>query len=134
MDPLASFNGCNGHDNFGAAVCAGCCRRAGVNRNLSFIMLMGFARGRRLLGSAAGVFGICCGGYRVAAADNTSDLDGTPMMANQGRLPRLPLPSLDETLARCKSLHTWLQTLVVWWLHHPDRPAFDPALLLVSTP
>ena len=97
-------------------------------------MLMGFARGRRLLGSAAGVFGICCGGYRVAAADNTSDLDGTPMMANQGRLPRLPLPSLDETLARCKSLHTWLQTLVVWWLHHPDRPAFDPALLLVSTP
>jgi hypothetical protein len=67
---------------------------------------MGFARGRRLLGSAAGVFGVCCGGYRVAAADNTSDLDGTPMMADQGRLPRLPLPSLDETLARCKSLHT----------------------------
>ena len=50
----------------------------------------------RALGGTAAALGLAGG----LASCNERSLDGTPMMANQGKLQRLPLPSLDATLDR----------------------------------
>ena len=62
-------------------------------------------RGKKLAAAAAaGALGcgsaVNCSSGRVAPGNDADNLLTSAMMANQSKLPRLPLPSLDDSLAR----------------------------------